>query len=132
MEKEYSPISKKIEVTFLSAFYGPLLTAHQQKVLYLSNEEDLSLSEIASQLGVTRQGVHDILTRGIKQLYRFEEQLGMYKRFSDIQYRITKTVELLMKVEAENNSKTFLEESISILNEILAEDEEDEEEDNGL
>lgn len=120
-----SPMAKKIETTLLSAFYAPLLTPHQQKVLALSVEEDLSLSEIAGQLGVSRQGVHDILTRSIKQLYYLEEQLGMYKRFSTIQASLSGLVALLETVQPKEESRETLLQCIVEIKKILAEDEEE-------
>ena len=124
-----SPMDKKIEITLLSAFYAPLLTPHQQKVLTLSNEEDLSLSEIAGQLGVSRQGVHDILTRGVKQLYYFEDQLGMYERFAAIGQRLSRVLNLLENVKAKAESQETLMQCIEEIKNILADDEE---EDHGL
>ena len=56
-------ISKKVELNWLSAFYGGLLTDKQRQVLTLHCEEDLSLTEIAQEVGISRQGVHELLTR---------------------------------------------------------------------
>lgn len=55
-------ISKKVELNWLSAFYGGLLTDKQRQVLTLHCEEDLSLTEIAQEVGISRQGVHELLT----------------------------------------------------------------------
>ena len=49
-------ISKKVELNWLSAFYGGLLTDKQRQVLTLHCEEDLSLTEIAQEVGISRQG----------------------------------------------------------------------------
>ena len=53
-------ISKKVELNWLSAFYGGLLTDKQRQVLTLHCEEDLSLTEIAQEVGISRQGVHEL------------------------------------------------------------------------
>jgi predicted DNA-binding protein YlxM (UPF0122 family) len=44
-------------------------------------EEDMSLGEIAQESGVSRQGVHDMLTRAARKLFDMEEKLGMAARF---------------------------------------------------
>ena len=61
-------ISKKVELNWLSAFYGGLLTDKQRQVLTLHCEEDLSLTEIAQEVGISRQGVHELLTRAARNM----------------------------------------------------------------
>ena len=58
-------MEKILEQTLLYDFYGELLTEHQKQIyeLYL---DDLSLSEIANELGISRQGVHDLIKRCIE------------------------------------------------------------------
>ena len=74
-------VSRKIELAWLTAFYGGLLTDKQRQVLALHCEEDLSLGEIAQEAGISRQGVHDMLTRAAQRLFDMEEKLGMAARF---------------------------------------------------
>ena len=62
-------IGRKVELAWLAAFYGRLLTDKQRQVLSLHCEEDLSLGEIAQETGVSRQGVHDMLTRASRNEY---------------------------------------------------------------
>jgi predicted DNA-binding protein YlxM (UPF0122 family) len=64
----------------LMDFYGPLLTDKQRKLLQLRVEEDLSLSEIAETLSISRQAVSEALQKAEKQLNRYEERLGLYAR----------------------------------------------------
>ena len=49
----------KIKSGFLYDFYGELLTERQRSVYEMSVLDDLSLSEIADTLSISRQGVHD-------------------------------------------------------------------------
>ena len=49
--------------SMLLDFYGELLTDKQRECLDLHYNEDLSLSEIAEQLGISRQGVWDNIRR---------------------------------------------------------------------
>ena len=52
------------EIGLLLDFYGPLLTENRVRILRLWCEEDLSVSEIAQEVHISRQGVHDALRRG--------------------------------------------------------------------
>ena len=80
-ERMADEVSRKIELAWLTAFYGGLLTDKQRQVLTLHCEEDLSLAEIAQEAGISRQGVHDMLTRAAQRLFDMEEKLGMAARF---------------------------------------------------
>lgn len=70
-------LEKKIELNWLSAFYGGLLTPKQRDVMRMHCEEDLSLGEIAQEAGISRQAVHDLLSRAAHQLFELEGKLGM-------------------------------------------------------
>ena len=61
-------MAKNLEITVLYDFYGDLLTEKQQEVIELYYNEDLSLAEIASLSGITRQGVRDSIKRAEGQL----------------------------------------------------------------
>ncbi|WP_346354509.1 YlxM family DNA-binding protein [Azotosporobacter soli] len=60
--------------------YGSLLTERQQLCLELHYDQDLSLGEIAEQLNVSRQAVHDMLKRSELQLQEYEDKLGLVNR----------------------------------------------------
>lgn len=74
-------LKKKVDLAFLSAFYGGLLTEKQRMVLSLHCEEDLSLAEIAQEVGISRQAVHETLARAASRLEELENALGAAKRF---------------------------------------------------
>ncbi|MBM6689740.1 YlxM family DNA-binding protein [Fusobacterium mortiferum] len=69
-----------LEVSTLLDYYRNLLSDKQKEYLINHFEEDLSLSEIAKNNGVSRQAVYDNIKRGIKQLREYEEKLGFHKR----------------------------------------------------
>lgn len=73
-------LEKSVEIGTLCAFYGGLLTQKQQDALRLHYEEDLSLGEIAEELEVSRQNVHELITRSVQKLRRYEEALGAARR----------------------------------------------------
>ena len=58
--------------SLLYDFYGALLTKRQREVMELYNDENLSLAEIASEFGISRQGVYDALKKGAKALEDYE------------------------------------------------------------
>ncbi len=66
-------------------FYGPLLTGHQRQVYEAVVFDDYSLSEVAQEEGITRQGVHDIIRRCDRILEGYEEKLGLAEKFTRIQ-----------------------------------------------
>ncbi len=67
--------------SLLLDFYGELLTEKQRSCYDLHINEDLSLSEIAEQLGISRQGVWDSIRRAEESLRQIEEKTGLIGRF---------------------------------------------------
>ena len=80
----------RFEAGWLFDFYGPLLTPHRQQVLRLYLEEDMSLGEIAQETGITRQGVHDALSKAQAQLADYEDKLGLMGRYRLMQQEVAK------------------------------------------
>jgi len=70
-----------VRMGLLYDFYGGLLTTKQQKVFGLYYLENLSLAEIAEEVGTTRQAVHDLLQRTEKLLAGWESKLGLVERY---------------------------------------------------
>lgn len=66
---------------FLYDFYGELLTDHQKEVYADVVQNDMSLSEIAGERGISRQGVHDLIKRCDRILSGYEEKLHLVERF---------------------------------------------------
>ena len=69
-----------LTMALLFDYYGELLTEKQKTCFDLYYNQDFSLSEIAEELGVTRQGVHDTLARAEAQLRLLEEKTGCIAR----------------------------------------------------
>lgn len=68
-------------ICLLIDFYGGLLTPNQREIMKLYYEDDLSLGEIAEELGISRQAVHYTLRRGLNRLKSIEEKLKLVERF---------------------------------------------------
>ena len=69
-----------LEMTLLFDYYGELLTDRQRMCFDLRHNQDLSLAEIAEELNVSRQGVHDNLSRAEALLLNMEEKTGCVSR----------------------------------------------------
>ena len=76
-------LEESLEISVLFDFYGPLLTERQQTFVDLYFNENLSLSEIADEFGVTRQAVSDGIRKSEKALHKYEEKLGLVKRWKN-------------------------------------------------
>ncbi|AEE96253.1 YlxM family DNA-binding protein [Mahella australiensis] len=68
------------EVGLLLDLYGSILTDKERNMLDLHYNYDLSLAEIAEQMGVTRQAVHDNIKRGEAQLYELDSKLHLLEQ----------------------------------------------------
>ena len=96
-------MEKIIEQNLLYDFYGELLTEHQRKVYENAVYNDLSLSEIADELGISRQGVHDLLKRCDKVMAGYEEKLKLVEKFSMTRERIIEIKKLALTMKQQNS-----------------------------
>ena len=80
-------------------FYGELLTEKQRDCFDLHYNEDLSLSEIAQQIGISRQGVWDNIRRAEESLKDIEEKTGLAARFFDTSRALEKLSKQLSRIE---------------------------------
>ena len=72
-----------VEQGLLYDFYGELLTEHQKQIYEEAVYQDMSLSEIAEEYGISRQGVHDLIQRCNKLLQSYEDKLHLVQKFTD-------------------------------------------------
>lgn len=106
-------LEKNIEVSLLFDFYGQLLSDRQQKAVSLYYNDDLSLSEIALQLDITRQGVRDSIKHGENRLYDYEKKLGLFERFKRTESALL-VIESLAKGLTEKYDKASAKKIIEI------------------
>lgn len=88
-----------LKQTLLYDFYGELLTAHRKEIYEQFIVEDLSLSEIAQDAGISRQGVHDLIKRCNKTLEEYEEKLHLVEKFLAIKEKVHQIDRLLEEEE---------------------------------
>ena len=67
--------------SLLYDYYGALLTERQREVMELYHDENLSLTEIAEEMEISRQGVHDTLKKAERALEHYEQKLGLVEKF---------------------------------------------------
>ena len=78
-------MAKDMIVTLLYDFYGEILTEKQRDMIEQYYHQDLSLSEIGENIGISRQGVRNTIKRAEEQLFEMEERLGLAARLSETQ-----------------------------------------------
>lgn len=86
-------MEKSVHVSMLLEIYGKLLTDKQRDIIDLYYNDNLSLSEIAEELGITRQGVHKNLVDSENKLFDYEEKLTFLKNKLERQETIEKIIE---------------------------------------
>ncbi|MBO4900255.1 MAG: YlxM family DNA-binding protein [Lachnospiraceae bacterium] len=101
-------MEKIVQQGILYDFYGELLTEHQKQVYESVVYENLSLGEIADDLGVSRQAVHDLIKRCDKILEGYEAKLGLIKRFGEVRTRIESMEEILNSPVKEEDRQKLL------------------------
>lgn len=109
---------KIVEQGLLYDFYGELLTKHQQSVYKDVVFNDLSLSEIADEQGITRQGVHDLIRRCDRTLLGYEEKLGLIAKFQKTKEKVTE-IHRLTEEFSQTQNQALIEAIGRISNEIL-------------
>ena len=100
------------ELILLYDYYGDLLTQRQRECFELRYNQDLSLGEIGQELGISRQGVFDNLSRTEALLKNMEQKTGCVRR--DMQCR--KAVRTIM-----NAAQKLTENSDSLVTELAQE-----------
>ena len=95
LRKEETKVVDEIaKASLLYDFYGALLTEKQRQVMALYHEENLSLSEIAQEFGISRQAVHDTLKKAEQALEDYENKLNLIDK-------LVKTEEVIAEIDRE-------------------------------
>ena len=101
------------EQTLLYDFYGELLTAHQQEVYEDAIYNDMSLSEIAEEHGISRQGVHDLIKRCDKILQDYETKLHLVEKFMGAKEKISEIERLTQLDVADSEDRQLLPKTVA-------------------
>ena len=97
-------MEKRVELSLLMDFYGPLLTEHRRQVLEMYLNEDMGLQEIADALGISRQGVHEAVKTASNQLTKYEDTLGIARRYLGIRREVALCREALGRIQTGNQN----------------------------
>lgn len=105
---------KDLEIALLLDFYGELLSDSRRQAAELYYNEDLSLGEVAEELGITRQGVRDSVEKAKAQLATYEEKLRLAAKFREIEKTMSDIVPRLTALtdDADEHVKQELEKVI--------------------
>ena len=98
-------MEEKVKISMLCQLYGKLLTKKQFEFIDDYYNNDLSLSEIAENHNITRQAVRDIIKKGEKKLFEYEEKLMFMKRMLNQEKRIEKILVELTKIQKDYSDK---------------------------
>lgn len=90
---------KLVRKAFLFDFYGELLNEHQRNVYQTFVCDNLSLSEIAQENGVSRQSIHDLIKRCDSILEQYESKLHLYEKFQVMKQDIATVQELALNLK---------------------------------
>lgn len=104
---------KNLELGYLLDFYGELLSERKRTVMDMYYNEDLSLAEIAAEIGISRQGARDIIKKSEEELLFFEEKLGLAKKLQGVSNKASELKEIANKLSLDESFKKKLDELIS-------------------
>ncbi len=109
-------MERSFDIVILLDIYGELLANAQREALDMRYNADLSLSEIAEEMGgVTRQSVVYSIRKGEQRLMELEEKLGFAKRLHTLSAHLDRAGELLSEIAADNSDERLKE-----VNELLS------------
>ena len=94
---------KNMRIAYLLDFYQDALDGHTLGVMRAYYNDDLSLSEIAGDVGISRQGIRHLIKKGEEQLEFFESKFGLVKRHEELLVAADKLSQI-QKTLAENPS----------------------------
>ncbi len=93
---------KNLKIGFLLDFYGDMLSERKRLVLDRYYNDDLSLAEIADEVGISRQGVRELIKKAEEELLFYEEKLGLAERFRNASEQAEKLLALLRESHADS------------------------------
>ena len=102
-------MEKAVYLSLLLDLYGPLLTEKQREYADLYYNENLSLGEIAEEVGISRQAVHETLTRAATRLNEMEASLGVAARFRRMEDGLESALEAVKSKEYDRAEQLLTE-----------------------
>lgn len=115
-------MAKDLEMGYLLDFYGEALTQKQREMLRQYYNEDLSLSEIGENFGITRQGARDTIKHGEMALKELEEKVGFAARYRRVQQKLEQLEQMVIDARFDStgpNARLTTTEYVATLNRML-------------
>ena len=75
---------KNMRVAYLLDFYGDLLDEHTAGIMRAYYNDDLSLAEVAGDVGISRQGIRHLIKTGEEMLEFYDSKLGLAARYEEL------------------------------------------------
>ena len=118
-------LKEVVELSLLYDFYGELLTESSKRLFEGYVLEDMSLSELSEETGISRQGIHDSVKRSVDKLRKYEDKLGLVRKFSDMKDEVKKIHEnasrLSEKMKSDETARRLLDEILKTGDKMLEE-----------
>ena len=92
---------KNLEINTLLDFYGDVLPERKRILLEMYYNDDLSLSEIGENFGITRQGARDAIKHGENALKELEEKVGFAARYRRVQQKLEELEQMVIDARFE-------------------------------
>lgn len=93
---------KNLNIAFLLDFYGDVLTDRTKELLEYYYCDDLSLAEIAENIGISRQGVRQTIKKGEDELLRLENKLGLAAHYKNLNASASRLTAIAERIEKGN------------------------------
>ncbi|HCX62145.1 YlxM family DNA-binding protein [Sedimentibacter sp.] len=100
-------MEKKFIYSILYDYYKELLKDNQANIIDLYYNQDYSLSEIAEDINISRQGVHDALKRAEKSLMEYEEKIKLFYKYEKYQEAAENIIKLTAEIDDEKYKDTL-------------------------
>jgi len=113
-------VQKNLEISLLLDFYGDLLTEKQRQVTEMYYNDDMSLSEIAEIVSITRQGVRDAIKRSEQVMTDFERKVGFCAKYLQMREGVDAIVRISRGIAAQNKGYSYSKLTDDGLKEIIS------------
>ena len=110
---------KNMGISYLLDFYGDVLDEHTRGVMKAYYDDDLSLSEIAEGVGISRQGVRHVIKKGEEQLSFLEDRLGLADHYEELEEAVTLIEDIKSALAGDSLDKDALFSTLSKVQDII-------------
>ena len=119
IKSEVFMFEKNLKLAYLLDFYGDVLDEHTRGVMKAYYDDDLSLSEIADGVGISRQGVRHVIKKGEEQLTFLEDRLGLADHYEELEEAISLIEGIKTALSYGNADKDALLRTLSRIQQII-------------